>query len=139
MTRSTILHVLTVGSTGAWPAQAQQPRLASPEAALNTFIDAANRNDSVVISQAYALELTGQRFERSTAPIQSYRIVKKIIVDSVAASAWNAKGIVPRAMAGDVELQVDAVIAGKTFRISYNLRLFGERWRIYAHSAWGAP
>jgi hypothetical protein len=119
-------------------AAGEPARLDSPEFALRTYVAAVNDHDSETLRQVYALELTSQSFTFPKERIDSYRITKREVVDDARAKAWNDKGIVPAAQAGDVELTVEESFGGKPLTFSYSLRRFGDRWRIYAHSEWEA-
>jgi hypothetical protein len=127
--------VALIGTTPAARAQADSPR-----AALDTYLRGIKTGDLRLVLSIYHF---GDRRPDFYLPgpiaLEEYRVLKETVLDSAAAKRWNDKGIVPAAKPGDVELQVEERISGRTERFSYSLRRVDGRWRIYAHSAWDAP
>ncbi len=140
MLRMPLLLSLVPLMLGVHPCLGVQGALDSPEAAVQTYIDGLKRGDLSAVRRAYNLAVVGSDFHLSgPLPIESYRITKKLVLDSVAAARHNEEGIVPPARVADVELQVEEMIEGKREMYSYWLRVFDGHWRIYAHTAWGGP
>src|SRR6266480_2873997 len=140
MLRMPLLLSLVPLMLGVHPCLGVQGALGSPEAAVRTYIDGLKRGDQSAVRRAYNLAGGGSDFNLSgPLPIESYRITKKLVLDSAAAAGHNEKGIVPPARVADVELQVEEVIEGKREMYSYWLRVFDGQWKRYAHTGWGGP
>jgi len=113
---------------------------ASPRAALETYLTGLKTgNLSLVLSVYYFGDRRPDFHLPPPIPIESHRVLKELVLDSVAAKEWNDRGIVPAAMPGDVQLEVQERLSGHVEMFSYSLRRVDGKWLIYAHSSWGAP
>ncbi len=140
MLRRPILLSLLLVPVLTRPSLAAQTGLDSPEVALKTYIEGLRRGDLSTVRRAYNLAVAGSDFHLpAPLPIDSYRVTKRLVLDSAAVRRSTETGVVPPARVGDVELQVEEVIQGQREMFSYWLRLFDGQWRIYAHAAWGGP
>lgn len=113
--------------------------LSTPEKALDYYINAIRSGRVDIIYKVYAN--TKNFYLPDPINITDYSITKKILFDEEAVNSWNTKGIQPPAQFGDIELQVNEVYAstGKGEMFSYFLRLYGDQWKIFTHSAWNQP
>src|SRR6266705_4734216 len=98
-----------------------------------------DRGSDLVLSVYYFGDRPKDFYLPGPLPLGEYRVTNETVLDSLAAKRWNDKGIAPSAMPGDVELEVEELMAGRREMFSYSLRRIEGKWRIYAHSAWDAP
>lgn len=73
----------------------------------------------------------------SPVSVEKYVIRRRIVYGPKEVRKWNSKGITPPALEGDIELQVEQTVAGRTVVFDYNFRLVGHDWKIIAHSGPG--
>jgi hypothetical protein len=129
--------VVLIGTISVCTARAQSD---SPRAALDTYLRGIKNGDVRLVKSVYYFgERRPDFYLPGPQPLEEYRVLKETVLDSAAVQQWNAKGIIPAAMIGDVQLDVDERIAGHSHKFSYSLRRIDGQWRIYAHSAWDAP
>jgi hypothetical protein len=110
-------------------------RFATPEAALATYIDALRRGDRPAVEECFDTA-TGFHLSGPLA-IESYAVRRRTIVDRARVRELKDAPFEQRPREGDVELLVDARIAGKDERYFYAFRRGEHGWKIYAHSAHG--
>jgi pimeloyl-ACP methyl ester carboxylesterase len=70
-------------------------------------------------------------------PLEEMVIERRVRYGPAEVSAWNEKGLLPRADVGDVEVTVQIRIRGRLQRIDCLLRAFDDGWRIIARSLLG--
>ncbi len=127
--------LLLVGWAAPVPAQADSPR-----AALETYLAGLKTgNVGLVLSVYHFGDRRPDYYLPGPIPIESHRITKELVFDTIQARRHNTHGVIPPAQAGDVELQVEERISGHGEMYTYWLRLIDGHWRIYAHTAWNAP
>jgi hypothetical protein len=68
--------------------------------------------------------------------IEKYQIIRKKIYTEKTARAYKP---IPKAKAGDVELDVKEFLEGKEQMFTYLLRKFDKEWRIISHTGWNQP
>jgi len=134
-TRTVLWFATFTALTTSIAAAAVAADLSSPEATLADYIESLRKGDVNGVLERY--EGITKFHLPQPIPIQRYSTVKKVIFTSTEVADWNAKGIVPPAKIGDVELQVSERINDKEYMFSYNFRNMSGSWKIIAHSAWG--
>jgi hypothetical protein len=72
-------------------------------------------------------------------PIKSYKILKRIVYGQKETDDWNSRGIIPQAVLGDIDLQVEQEVYGKKRMYSYLMRNINGEWKIISHAAWNQP
>jgi pimeloyl-ACP methyl ester carboxylesterase len=70
-------------------------------------------------------------------PLEELEIERSVRYGPSEVSAWNSKGILPRADPGDVEVTVRIRVRGRPQRLDCLLRAFEAGWRIIARSPLG--
>ena len=66
-----------------------------------------------------------------------FKITKKTILGSKEIESRNNAGITPKAVKGDVSLDVLQTSGGHENMYSYTFRKYGNKWLIYSHTVWG--
>jgi len=110
----------------------------SPEATLATYINALKSGDKSQVLGCFHPKL-GDFYLPGPAQIESYKIVKVIVYKQKETDDWNSKGIVPPAMIGDIDFQVEQTAYGKKQMYSYLMRNVNRKWKIISHAAWDQP
>ncbi len=137
---SSMTLVTVIAALAASPVRAPCAQADSPRAALGTYLKGIRTGDrDLVLSVYYFGDRPKDFYLPGPLPLGEYRVTNETVLDSLAAKRWNDKGIAPSAMPGDVELEVEELMAGRREMFSYSLRRIEGKWRIYAHSAWDAP
>jgi len=110
---------------------------ASPEATIETYIDALRAGDKETVLTCFHPELE-DFYLPEPIPIESYVITKETVFGESEAEEWNSVGIIPRAEPGDIDFDVEEKIDGKSHMFSYLMREVDGHWKIIAHCGWGA-
>jgi len=129
-----ILAAVTLGATTTVSAG----RFDTPEVTLDTSISALREGDRARVAPCFeppadAFYLPGP------LQIEQYVIRKRIVYGRAEGREWNSKGIIPPAVEGDIQLQVEETIAGRKEMFYYNFRPVGHEWKIISHSGSGWP
>lgn len=110
----------------------------SPEATLATYINALKAGNKSQVLDCFYPKLV-DFYLPGPVRIESYEILKKTVYSKKEADNWNSKGIIPPAMIGDIDLQVEQAEYGKKWMFSYLLRNVNGKWKIISHAAWDQP
>lgn len=139
--RQSVSLVLLVAALVALSAHAGTPAtsidLSSPERTLSSYLGSLVRGDLSGVEAC--VELGDQKYSLpGPIPISKYKVVKKVVYGTREVNEWNSKGIVPPALVGDVQLDVEEITNNIPAMYSYNFRRFGSDWKIVSYSRWGA-
>jgi hypothetical protein len=129
------ITLATIAALLAFSAWAAGPHFKTPETALAYYIESSNAKSLEGINEAFIKPVKGFNFSKP-APVERFRIVKRITYTNKEVNDWNRKGIIPPAAIGDVELHVEETSAGRTGMYSYNLRETQSGWRIVNFVSW---
>lgn len=110
-------------------------RFSSPEATLATYTDALGCAARALVEECFDPPTSGF-YLPGPLKTERYRIHKKIVFSSTEANEVNARGVIPRAREGDVELQVERFLNGSPHMFSYWFRHMRSGWKTYSHTAW---
>jgi hypothetical protein len=126
-----ILFLLNINSVWAQD-------FSKPENTLDTYINALRAGNKSQVLDCFHPKLK-DLYLPGSSKIASYKIVKVIVYTKKEADDWNSKGIIPPAMVGDIDLQVEQSEYGKKAMYSYLMRNVNGEWKIVSHSAWDQP
>lgn len=116
----------------------QDDRFSSPEKTLVVYFSALGIGDKVSVAACFDPPAT-DFYLPAPLVVDKWVVKKRIVYGRRELDRWNSKGIVPPAVEGDVELQVEQDMSGKKSMFYYNLRLVPSGWKIVAHSGSGWP
>lgn len=122
-----------VCAAGCATAAGGDPRFATAEATLATYVEAQRRGDRAAVEECFYT--AGRFYLPGPAPIERYSVRRRTVLDRSAAGARNTPGAWPKARPGDVELIVEERVGGRDETYWYALRLDDTGWKIYAHSS----
>lgn len=109
--------------------------LSAPEITLNGYIESLRNGNLAGVKERY-FPSDIDFYLPDPIPIKSYVIIKKITFGKKEVERWNSQGTIPQAKIGDVELQVKEWIGTTGRMVSYFLRNYDGKWKIFSHSAW---
>lgn len=130
--KTTLALIAAVLAFAAWAAG---PQFETPDSALAHYIESANAKKLDGINEAFLNPVTVFDFSNS-APVERFRVVKRITYTNKEVNDWNRKGITPPATIGDIELHVEETISGKASMYSYNFRKTPSGWKIVTFVSW---
>lgn len=99
----------------------------SPEEALSKYLMCLEQADEACVLRIY---YGIDQFHISAKSEIEHSILQKIVVSELVATQWNSSGIVPKAYAGDVQLDVAQTTKSNTSKYSYFLRKVNGSWYI---------
>lgn len=129
-----IVAGLTLGATTT----ASAGRFDTPEATLKFYISTLREGDRAKVAPCFEPPAHGF-YLPGPLLIEQYVVRKRIVYGRAEVEEWNSRGIIPPAVEGDIELQVEETIAGRKAMFYYNVRRFGHEWKIISHSGSGWP
>ena len=130
-----VLVLLLHSLTGV--AEPSEAKLSTPEETLSTYINALREGNLNKVLQCYYSEDKNFKFHLPRPiMIEKYQIIRKKIYTEKTARAYKP---IPKAKAGDVELDVKEFLEGKEQMFTYLLRKFDKEWRIISHTGWNQP
>ena len=110
----------------------------SPDATLGIYINALKAGNKSQVLDCFYPKLD-DFYLPQPVPIKYYKILKRIVYGQKETNDWNSKGIIPPAMFGDIDLQVEEESYGKKRMYSYLMRNVNGEWKIISHAAWDQP
>jgi hypothetical protein len=111
---------------------------ASPEGTLGIYLNALKTGNKSQVLDCFYPKLD-DFYLPQPVPIKSYKILKRIVYGQKETDDWNSQGIIPQAVLGDIDLQVEQEIYGKKRMYSYLMRNVNGEWKIISHAAWDQP
>jgi hypothetical protein len=110
---------------------------ASPENTLKTYISGLREGNLETVLRCYYSESNNFRFHLSRPiRIDNYTVTKKTIYTDKMARKYKP---IPKAKAGDVELEVRESVEGREEMFTYLFREIDGEWRIISHAGWNQP
>ena len=110
----------------------------SPDVTLGIYINALRTGDKSKVLDCFYPKLDDFNLPQAV-PIKSYKILKRIVYGQKETDDWNSKGIIPPAMLGDIDLQVEEESKGEKWMYSYLMRNISGEWKIISHAMWDQP
>jgi len=111
---------------------------ASPEVTLGIYLNALKTGNKSQVLDCFYPKLA-DFYLPQPVPIKSYEILKQIVNGQKETDDWNSKGIIPPAVLGDIDLQVEQESYWKKTMYSYLMRNVNGEWKIISHAAWDQP
>lgn len=117
--------ILAVLSVSAWAG----PRYDTPEATIQTYIDALRRGDQPAVSVCFEPE-AHDFYLPGPIPIDQFIIRKRIVYGPSDEKKWKGVGYTARMIRGDIGLEVEETIDGTKNSFYYRLRRVRGQWKI---------
>ncbi len=105
----------------------------TPEATISTYIDAVRKGDPVAVYDCFVAKEYGYALQQAIN-IAGFEIKKNTVYGANEVVQWG--DVVPAAKWGDVDLEVEEILDGKSVMYSYLLREIRSEWKIVTFSAW---